>query len=1211
MTTFRPENPRSESNSSQNLLLGIQPGTDIGVHHLHNIKLRDGWKPWTLKAPALSCLFIITLILAAVIEYLAQKSQKQGGGLALSESPENLPPLVNLAYLYLPTIVAVVYSLAWNWVASDTKRLQPWLEMSKDGGASAKDSLLLDYPFTFFAWVPFKAASKRHWPVFGAILKIERLSVGVDAPFLVASKLPPVDRQSPRMDATLLNTAFATTFLDHPLPPFTTHDYALLPAQYQGGPELMNKDTNLTVTTTKLWTDLECWPAKATWEETRNFYEFDNNRGCRVQDIPVDDYSPYTMHYIGWQTNSWSEYGLNLAGLCPEENKHQVLLVWARRYSQTSYANISGEGPGQVEITASFCEPRYWKQQVQVSMSSNQSVLQAEHGDSVRPLGPAERLDSEFNTTAFESFLSGGQPPDMPDGGDGSSFLYRVSRDRHFMGIGLQQTLSNVIGFALGSNVTDLMVYKDPKRLTKTFEAMHQAMFSLAVARINSLETSPIINYATGVIDVSRYGIAVSRRFSIAVESLLLAVALLNIGMWWSCRSARNKLLSDPDSIKGVASLVKQNRALRTVLSRVDAESDDGFRHALQKHHFYLQDVRDRGEVQIDMIDSPSALEVNHSHHCSRLYKPDIPATMNPLSLPLPMDNQFALEILENYIPIVFATLAESFWVLLNRLLATIQPFTELQRGHSPSSRSIDLKYTSLPPQLLLWKATKARHLLLGVVCLVSILGNGLSVSLGGLFNELPVIRDEAVEVPALQTPTVTNSSLGPLFKKVDASPNGYQDHFTIAEVHWTTGTKLPPWLTEEYFFLPFDLDRMADVAAESYTARSHGVTAVPSCKPLAPTALTRTSIDPVQFSARPLQIGSGTPDALPWMECVNLPELADNVMNRTGSIAKSLYNPTDKCTWRYIRGWARSRTTAADDAVIRDAEVTGFKCQPKFATAEFDITVDSTGRVLQANRVSDFGPLGQGPGNGSHIRDLEGIAFEYLEAIPMTSPWHNDSRFGDGLNHFLSLRNNSFADAAAPLPDPKRIVSEVEAITKMLAAALFQQNPSIFEKAVNSTPNTQGTRRITITKIFMADVAFIISMALLSLNVITAVVVYVFGPAPFLPRFPDTIGSVLGYVAKSRLTEPDWALTTTTTTTSSEDEGEDAEKASKTTYSFGRYTDMDGNEHLGIDADPFVVKVDKQGNPEWQEQDNATSWLARFRGRSNKRRGSDEYIVS
>ncbi|KAK8031514.1 hypothetical protein PG990_001248 [Apiospora arundinis] len=572
------------------------------------------------------------------------------------------------------------------------------------------------------------------------------------------------------------------------------------------------------------------------------------------------------------------------------------------------------------------------------------------------------------------------------------------------------------------------------------------------------------------------------------------------------------------------------------------------------------------------------------------------------------MNSKLALEILENYVPIVFATLVGSFLVLLNRLLATIQPFNELQQGHSSSSRSIDLKYTSLPPQLLLWKAAKAKHLLLGFVCLVTILGNALSVSLGALFNELPVAEDEAIEVPILQTPTITKNSLENLMRQVHASPNGYNDHTTIAEVYWTTHTRLPPWLTEEYFFLPFDLDHMLDVSAQSYTARTHGVTVAPSCKILTPIALTRMDIDPPKFSEQPLHVESSVLDTLPWMECINAVELADNPMNSTGNISKELINPGDRCSRRYIRAWARSKIIS-DDTVIRNVEVIGIACQPEFTTAAFDLTVDNTGRVLQANRVSDFGPLGLGPGNGSHILSLKDVAFDYIQADLGSNPWRNDSRSETTLNHFLDLRNNPLIYDTASLPDPSWLIPEVEAVTKMLTGALFQQNPTIFERATNLTPTTQGTRRITVTKIFMADVAFIISTVLLSVNVATVIVVYVFGSTPSLPRFPDTIGSVLGYVAKSRLTEPDWE--TATRRGSGEEEGVGEEKPLEATYSFGRYTDRNGFEHLGIDVDPYVVKVDSEGNPQRQGQHNKTLWLARFRGKARKNHGTDDYNES
>lgn len=339
------------------------------------------------------------------------------------------------------------------------------------------------------------------------------------------------------------------------------------------------------------------------------------------------------MHYIGWETNSWSEYGLNQPRLCSSENSHQVLVVWAKRHSKSTFSNTDRFwSPGQVEMTASFCETRYWKQSVLASLASNQSVLHDEHGDSIQPLGAPETLDaSEFNTTAFESFMSGGQPPEMSDGADANLYLYRVNEDRHFKGVGLQRTISNMLGFALGGNVTDLSAYKDPERLTETFEAMHQLMFSLTVGRMNSLDARPDL-YVAGATNVPRYGITVSRRFAIAVESLLLVVAILDLCLLWTCRRGHSKLTSDPVSIREVANLAKQSSLLRAVLSGIDTENDDELRQAFQKYYFCLRIVGDGGHNQVDIVDSQNAEGPDTDRHCSRLYKPAVPIAMAPLS---------------------------------------------------------------------------------------------------------------------------------------------------------------------------------------------------------------------------------------------------------------------------------------------------------------------------------------------------------------------------------------------------------------------------------------------------------------------------------------------------------------------------------------------------------------------------------------------------
>ena len=96
----------------------------------------------------------ITLCLIVLLEYLSRIS-RHNGGIAFAE--EDSSAMTTFAYLYLPTIVAVIYSLVFSWVDLDAKRLEPYLQTSRPQGAKPKDSIFLHYPFDFVAFVPYRA----------------------------------------------------------------------------------------------------------------------------------------------------------------------------------------------------------------------------------------------------------------------------------------------------------------------------------------------------------------------------------------------------------------------------------------------------------------------------------------------------------------------------------------------------------------------------------------------------------------------------------------------------------------------------------------------------------------------------------------------------------------------------------------------------------------------------------------------------------------------------------------------------------------------------------------------------------------------------------------------------------------------------------------------------------------------------------------------
>lgn len=71
-------------------------------------------------------LFPLTLI--AIFEYLSHERNHNGGIVFAKKDFSNLTTFTSF---YLPTILAGIYSMAWAWIAVDTKRLEPYFQMSK------------------------------------------------------------------------------------------------------------------------------------------------------------------------------------------------------------------------------------------------------------------------------------------------------------------------------------------------------------------------------------------------------------------------------------------------------------------------------------------------------------------------------------------------------------------------------------------------------------------------------------------------------------------------------------------------------------------------------------------------------------------------------------------------------------------------------------------------------------------------------------------------------------------------------------------------------------------------------------------------------------------------------------------------------------------------------------------------------------------------
>ncbi|OCK86292.1 hypothetical protein K432DRAFT_284962 [Lepidopterella palustris CBS 459.81] len=126
------------------------------------------WRPMSMHWPYISLLIFIALALAGLQEFLCQLSIKrsaEGSGLLEFTQPQELSIAAYFTWKYAPVLVFVTYGILWQISDFEVKRLEPFYQLSKKTGATAAESLNMDY-LTFMSWlVPLKALRYRQYAV--------------------------------------------------------------------------------------------------------------------------------------------------------------------------------------------------------------------------------------------------------------------------------------------------------------------------------------------------------------------------------------------------------------------------------------------------------------------------------------------------------------------------------------------------------------------------------------------------------------------------------------------------------------------------------------------------------------------------------------------------------------------------------------------------------------------------------------------------------------------------------------------------------------------------------------------------------------------------------------------------------------------------------------------------------------------------------------
>ncbi|KAI9889833.1 MAG: hypothetical protein M1814_004935 [Vezdaea aestivalis] len=133
----------------------------------HNM---PNWKPFSMRWPYMSLLTLLAFGFAALSEYLLYFSQQLSkqtppSGLLTFKYVKDVTTAQYFMWKYLPIIVAVLYGVMWVVADFEVKRLEPYYQLSRPGGALAAESLNIDY-LTFWSYLsPFLAIRYKQWAV--------------------------------------------------------------------------------------------------------------------------------------------------------------------------------------------------------------------------------------------------------------------------------------------------------------------------------------------------------------------------------------------------------------------------------------------------------------------------------------------------------------------------------------------------------------------------------------------------------------------------------------------------------------------------------------------------------------------------------------------------------------------------------------------------------------------------------------------------------------------------------------------------------------------------------------------------------------------------------------------------------------------------------------------------------------------------------------
>ncbi|PHH62726.1 hypothetical protein CDD81_6714 [Ophiocordyceps australis] len=395
------------------------------------------------------------------------------------------------------------------------------------------------------------------------------------------------------------------------------------------------------------------------------------------------------------------------------------------------------------------------------------------------------------------------------------------------------------------------------------------------------------------------------------------------------------------------------------------------------------------------------------------------------------------------------------------------------------------------------------------------------------------------------------------------------QDVEIALYAHLRYGTRLPAWVSSRYFFQPHRLAGQERASTDVYALNTRGFGLNANCAPC--------RLHPLLSENDSLSLNTirraGCPDAI-----IKANESREGTCRLP--LMTNLFAGLDKkCGTAFMMGWDARPDEPAQQLGAAAINHGAVCCRPVLETAMFNVTIDSLGYIKSANRTTALEyRIGSTADDEANMHTVLRFFINY--ALPH-APVYNDFYLSCPSELFaLLLGGRDFLTSRHPLPDAMTLIPLIEDFYYQYFALFLWRQQDIFQqdRAGNAI---QGSRLEPERRIFMDRYALGIVFTILLIDIVVAIVFYSsISAIRILPFMPSSIGSLMAYIAPSRLVAR-WRWR-------SIDEN--------TAIRFGRYyhdVGLDGRRHIGLEMDQYVMPVDvscleKRGT-RWK------SWLTRL----------------